>query len=168
MLDAYFSVAAPVIQEEQGEIVQTVGDELFAIFRSEGHEARAARAGLRLQEACAAASGRRPDWPRFRVGINSGEAHVGLVQARGARSFTPTGDMVNTGSRLQQQARAGEVVLGERTRSVLGNRAVVEDLGDLPVKGKERPLRAFVLRALAVRGGEGDERLHDQDGERDR
>ena len=93
MLDAYFSAASPVVQQEAGEIVQTVGDEIFASFRGAGHEARAARAGLALQEACAAAPGRRPHWPRFRVGVNSGEAHVGLVQAPGARSFTPTGDI---------------------------------------------------------------------------
>jgi class 3 adenylate cyclase len=168
MLDAYFSAASPVVQQEAGEIVQTVGDEIFASFRGEGHEARAARAGLALQEACAAAPGRRPDWPRFRVGVNSGEAHVGLVQAPGARSFTPTGDMVNTGARLQQQARAGEVVISERTRSALGPAAATEDLGDLPVKGKERRVRAHVLRALAARGSEGEQRLQDQDAEGDR
>ena len=168
MLDAYFSAASPVVQQEAGEIVQTVGDEIFASFRGAGHEARAARAGLALQEACAAAPGRRPDWPTFRVGVNSGEAHVGLVQAPGARSFTPTGDMVNTGARLQQQARAGEVVISERTRSALGAAVATEDLGDLPVKGKERPVRAHVLRALAARGTEGEQRLQDQDAEGDR
>ncbi|HSE82236.1 MAG TPA: adenylate/guanylate cyclase domain-containing protein [Gaiellaceae bacterium] len=167
MLNAYFSAAAPVVQSEEGEIVQTVGDELFAIFRGEQHEARAARAGLALQEACAAVPGRRPDWPRFRVGINSGEALLGLVQAPGARSFTPTGDMVNTGARLQQQARVGEVVIAERTRGALGQEAAVEDLGELPVKGKERPVRAYVLRSLAGHGGERHDRLQDQDAEGD-
>jgi adenylate cyclase len=168
MLDAYFSVAAPAIHEEEGEIVQTVGDEIFATFRGDRHEARAARAGLLLQEACANAPGRRPDWPRFRVGVNSGEAHVGLVQAPGARSFTPTGDTVNTGARLQQQARAGEVVIAERTRGALGAEAVVDDLGEVAVKGKERAVRAYVLRALAPSGREGDEGLEDQDAERER
>ena len=165
MLNAYFSAAAPVLQEENGEIVQTVGDAIFAVFRGEGHEARAARAGLGLQAACAAVPDRRPDWPQFRVGVNSGEAHVGLVQAPGAKSFTPTGDVVNTGARLEQQARAGEVVIAETTRSALGSGAVVDDLGPLPVKGKERPVRAFVLRSLAADRGEGDERLQDQDAE---
>jgi class 3 adenylate cyclase len=165
MLDEYFTAASPVIADEEGVIVQTIGDALFAVFRGRGHERRAARAGLRLQEACEAVPGRKPDWPRFRVGVNSGEAHLGLVQAPGARAYTPTGDVVNTGSRLEQQARAGEVVVSGRTREALGGDAVVEDLGELPVKGKERPVRAFVLRALAARGGEGDEGLQDQDPE---
>ena len=167
MLDANFSAAAPVIQGEDGELVQTVGDALLAVFRGEGHEARAARAGLALQQACLALPERRADWPQFRVGINSGEALVGLVQAPGARSFGPTGDVVNTGARLEQEARAGEVVVSARTRAALGDNASVEDLGDLPVKGKERPVRAFVLRALPARGSEGDKRLQDQNREGD-
>ena len=145
--------------------MQTVGDALFAVFRGEGHETRAARAALWLQEVCATLPDRRPDWPRFRVGVNSGEALVGLVQAPGARSFAPTGDVVNTGARLEQQARAGEVVVSGRTRAALGEEAVVEDLGELPVKGKELPVRAFVLRALPPRGDERDEGLQDQDPE---
>ena len=167
MLDAYFSAAAPVIQDEAGELVQTVGDALLAVFRGDGHETRAARAALRFQEICATLPDRQPDWPRFRVGVNSGEALVGLVQAPGARSFTPTGDVVNTGARLEQQARAGEVVVSGRTRAALGEEAVVEDLGELPVKGKELPVRAFVLRALPTRGNERDKRLQDQDREGD-
>jgi len=167
MLDAYFSAAAPVIQDEAGELVQTVGDALLAVFRGERHEMRAARAALRFQEICATLPDRQPDWPRFRVGVNSGEALIGLVQAPGVRSFTPTGDVVNTGARLEQQARAGEVVVSGRTRAALGEGAVVEDLGELPVKGKELPVRAFVLRALPTRGNERDERLQDQDREGD-
>jgi adenylate cyclase len=165
MLDAYFGAVTPVVAAEAGETLQTVGDAVFAIFRGEDHERRAARAGLRLQEACEAVPGRTREWPRFRVGVNSGEAHLGLVQAPGARTYTPTGDVVNTGARLEQQARAGEVVVSGRTREALGDEAVVDDLGELPVKGKERPVQAFVLRALTAPGDESDERLQDQDPE---
>ena len=84
------------------------------------------------------------------------------------RSYTPTGDVVNTGARLQTQARAGEVVIAERTREALGADARVEDLGELPVKGKEQPVRAYVLRALAARRSEGEDGLQDQDAEGDR
>ena len=59
------------------------------------------------------------------------------------------------------------MVVSGRTRAALGEEAVVEDLGELPVKGKERPVRAFVLRALPARGDERDERLQDQDREGD-
>jgi adenylate cyclase len=165
MLDEYFAALGPAVEREGGELVQTSGDAVFAVFKGDGHEARAARAGLGLQAAAAPIAARHEDWPRFRVGINSGEAHVGLVRAPGARTFAPTGDVVNTGARLEGEARAGEVVIAERTRRALGADAEVEDLGELPVKGKERPVRAFVLRALAADGHERDERLQDEHGE---
>jgi adenylate cyclase len=168
MMDEYFGTVVPVIEGERGELVQTVGDQIFAVFKETGHERRAARAGLRLQETTGALAARHAEWPRFRVGVNSGEAHIGLVRAPGARYFSPTGDVVNTGSRLESQARVGEVVISGRTRSALGEDAVVEDLGELPVKGKERPVRAYVLRALTPRGSEGEKRLQDEDAEGDR
>jgi adenylate cyclase len=164
MMNEYFATVVPVIEREDGELVQTVGDQIFAVFKKPGHELRAARAGLRLQETTGSLAARHPDWPRFRVGVNTGEAHIGLVKAPGARYFSPTGDVVNTGSRLEGQARAGEVVISDTTRSALGDDAVLEDLGELPVKGKERRVRAFVLRAFAADGGEGDRGLQDQHG----
>ena len=103
MLDAYFSAAAPVIEGEDGRA--RADRRRRAPRRLPGRRARdegGARSALRLQEVCATLPDRQPDWPRFRVGVNSGEALVGLVQAPGARSFTPTGDVVNTGARLEQ------------------------------------------------------------------
>jgi adenylate cyclase len=167
MMNEYFATVVPVIEREGGELVQTVGDQIFAVFKQTGHERRAASAGLELQKTTGVLAARHPEWPRFRVGVNSGEAHIGLVAAPGARYFSPTGDVVNTGSRLESQARAGEVVISAETREALGEDAVLEDLGELPVKGRERRVRAFVLRALAPVGREGDERLQDQHAERD-
>jgi adenylate cyclase len=167
MMNEYFGTVVPVIEGERGELVQTVGDQIFAVFKETGHERRAARAGLRLQETTGALAARHADWPRFRVGVNSGEAHIGLVKAPGARYFSPTGDVVNTGSRLESQARVGEVVISWRTRSALGEDAVVEDLGELPVKGKKRRVRAYVLRALTASGSKGNERLQDEHAEGD-
>ena len=165
MLNTYFAETIPAVEGEGGEVVQTIGDAVMAVFRGPGHETRAARAGLEFQRAAGHLSERHPDWPRFRVGVNSGAAHVGLVQAPGAKGFTPTGDVVNVGARLEGQARAGEVVIAESTCSTLGGRGTVEDLGDLPVKGKERRVRAYVLRELAPDRGERDERLDDQEPE---
>jgi adenylate cyclase len=165
MLDEYFAASLPAIEGEGGEVVQTVGDAIMAVFRGPAHERRAALGGLAFQATTASISSRHPDWPRFRVGISSGAAQVGLVRAPGARTYTPTGDVVNVGARLEGQARVGEVVISEPTRDALGEAAEVDDLGELSVKGKERPVRAYVLRRLAPLGGERDHRLHDQEPE---
>jgi adenylate cyclase len=159
MLDEYWRAATPVAEAHGGWIDKTIGDALMIVFRDEGHALRAARAGLSFQRAVGRVAATRPDWPRFRAGVNTGDAVVGVPEVRGARRLTVTGDAVNVAARLEGQARAGEVVIGETTRAALGPLAEVEDLGEVPVKGKARGVRAFVLRRLAPEGGEGDQRL---------
>jgi adenylate cyclase len=165
MLDEYFAAVTPPIEAHGGEVVQQFGDAVMAVFRGAGNGARAARGGLAFQAAAKVISEQHPGWPRFRVGVNSGPTHLGIAQLRGARILTPTGDVVNVGARLEAQARAGEVVIGEGTRAELGVEADVEDLGELPVKGKEQPVRAFVLRGLPPRGRQREQGLDDQQGE---
>ena len=165
MLDEYWRAAAPVAAEHDGWIDKTIGDALMIVFRNEGHALRAARAGLAFQQATGHVAAAKPQWPRFRTGVNSGTAVVGLPEVRGARRLTVTGDAVNVAARLEGQARAGEVVIGESTRSALGSRADVEDLGEISVKGKARRIRAFLLKGLAAERREGDQRLEHEQGE---
>ena len=149
MLDEYWRAAAPVAEAHDGWIDKTIGDALMIVFRNGDHALRAARAALDFQQATAHVAASRPEWPRFRTGINSGSAVVGLPEVRGAWRLTVTGDAVNLAARLEGQARAGEVIIGESTREALGSRAQVEDLGEIPIKGKARHVRAFLLRGLA-------------------
>jgi adenylate cyclase len=163
MLDEYWRAAAPVAQAHDGWIDKTIGDALMVVFREDGHSVRAARAGLAFQEEMSRIAAAHPSWPRFRTGINSGVAIVGLPEARGARRLTVTGDTVNVAARLEGHARAGEVVIGEATRAALGSHATVEDLGELTVKGRTEPVRAFLLRALAPEGHKRDQRLQHEE-----
>jgi len=148
MLDTYFPAAAPVLQAHGGELYNTIGDALMVVFRGPDHQARAGRTGLDFQEAMTRIADDHPGWPRFRAGVNSGEAVLGVVDAPGKRGYTATGDTVNLASRLEGQARAGEVVVSDSTCAGLPSGADVEELEPLSVKGKTAPVRAFVLRGL--------------------
>ncbi|HEX5468519.1 MAG TPA: adenylate/guanylate cyclase domain-containing protein [Gaiellaceae bacterium] len=148
MLDTYFPAAAPALQAHDGEIYSTIGDAFMVVFRGPGHELRAARTGLEFQREMSRIAGEHPGWPRFRAGINSGEAVLGVVDAPGSRGYTATGDTVNVASRLEGHARAGEVVVSEPTHAGLRGRARAEELEPLSVKGKRAPVRAFVLHDL--------------------
>ena len=148
MLDAYFAAAAPIVAEHRGRIDKTIGDAIMVVFRDESHAARAVHAALAFQRATGTIADGHPDWPRFRAGVNTGEAVVGLVDARGGRAYTVTGDAVNVAARLEAKARAGEVVVGSDTFSRLPDGTDAEALGELEVKGRERRVEAFVVRAL--------------------
>jgi adenylate cyclase len=157
MLNAYFERIIPLMERTGGEVHQIVGDELMVIFNKEGnlpdHAARAARAGLLLQQAAGSVAREHGDWPRFRVGVNSGEVVAAVVGGeRGHRKHGIVGDPVNVAARLQAEAPIGTVVIGEGTFQRLDAGAVVEALPPRRVKGKAEPLHAFVLQDL--RGGD--------------
>jgi adenylate cyclase len=150
MLNEYYDELVPAARREGGEVM-LIGDAVMALFNAGGDEAdhadRAARAALALQARATGVLSRHPDWPRLRVGVNSGEARVGILGAVGGRTYTATGDTVNLASRLEGQARPGEVLIGEATLDRLSN-AAVKEVGELRIEGKERPVRAYVLRGL--------------------
>jgi adenylate cyclase len=153
MLVAYFGALAPMIRDEfGGEVHEFVGDQIFAVFNKAGdqpdHAARAARAALALQRSAGALREGHPEWPVFRVGVNSGEALVGVVGERGHRIHGVFGDPVNLGARLEGKAPPGGVCIGEATYSALPPGAVVERLPDLEIKGKSAPVVAYVLEGL--------------------
>jgi len=153
MLNTYFERLVPLMQEEGGEVHQIVGDELMVVFGTGGedpeHATQAARAGLHLQSAARDVARDHDDWPRFRVGVNSGEVHAGVVGgATGHRKHGIVGDVVNLAARLQAAAPVGGVLIGESTFRQLGGRAVVEALAPRRVKGKEQAIAAYVLHDL--------------------
>jgi adenylate cyclase len=152
MLNAYFGELIPLLERIGGDVHQITGDELMVVFEGDDdpdHAARAARAGLLLQRAAERVAQDHEDWPRFRVGISSGEVHAGVVGAPlGHRKLGFVGDVVNTTARLQSEAPVGGVLIGEETLARLGSRAVVEPVAPRRVKGKEQPVRAYVLHRV--------------------
>jgi adenylate cyclase len=153
VLDAYWSIAAPLLTRRfGGDLEKFIGDGLVATFNSRGdqpdHAVRAARAALALQDELAALAAQHPEWPRMRVGVNSGEAVVREVGGEGFVAYPLVGDTINIGSRLESLAPAGGVLIGEETYEQLPEGAVVEAKPHLRVKGRSDLLSAYVLLAL--------------------
>jgi class 3 adenylate cyclase len=153
MLNQYFGRAVPVLLANGGTVVQFVGDAVMALFnapaRQPDHAVRAARAALGMQAAIEAVAEREPDWPRFRVGINTGSALVGNIGSDEFRNFTAIGDTVNLAARLEQEvAEAGQVVLGPTTHAAIRHLAIARSLHPIEVKGKRDPVACWVLEGL--------------------
>ena len=157
MLNEYWSVIVPeVLGREDGLIERFSGDAIMVMFNATGeqpdHALRAARAALGLQRASATLTAQHPDWPRFRVGVNTGPAVVGNVGTTDQRSFAAIGDATNHAARLQAVAAPGEIVIGETTRLALLDIAELEPLEPIHVKGKREPLIAHRLVAIGSAG----------------
>lgn len=154
LLNTLFAVAVPPIVAAGGTPVQLPGDAVMAIFgapRPEpDHAFRAATAALAIRERGLQVALEHEDWPRFRIGLNSGEALVGNIGSDEFRNFTAIGDTVNMAQRFQTLAEPGQVVVGPGTASRLGDSARLAWLGEVHVKGKPEPVRPGVLLALAA------------------
>ncbi|HEX4249745.1 MAG TPA: adenylate/guanylate cyclase domain-containing protein [Pseudonocardia sp.] len=156
MLNRYHGVAVPCVLDNGGTVVQFIGDALLALFnapaRQPDHVLRAVRAALGLQEAVERLAADEPDWPRFRVGANTGPALVGNIGSEELRGFNAMGDAVNVAARLQTLAEPGQVVIGDTTRLALGDAVLTSPLGELSLKGKTELVRAHLVTGLAEPG----------------
>jgi class 3 adenylate cyclase len=156
MLNTYFEVVVPpVVRRHGGDVDRIIGDALMVTFNKRGdqpdHARRAAEAALALQEAAAAVRASHPNWPQFRVGVNSGIASVSLLGTEGGRTHTVIGDTVNVASRIEGQAPGGAVAIGAATKALLPQ-ARTESLGLVSLKGKAEPVEVY--RLLGLQPGE--------------
>lgn len=137
-----------------GRIDKHIGDALMAVWgvdqASDADPERAVRAALEMRAAFGEV------WPeqsgsdvRIRIGVNTGPAILRSVGSTG--EYTALGDAVNVASRLEQAAPTGEVLISHDTyRHVRGVFTVTEQ-PRLKVKGKQEPLRSYVVSALRPR-----------------
>jgi adenylate cyclase len=149
MLNEYFTSAIPpVVERFGGQVDRIVGDALMATFNIRGdqpdHALQAARAALAIQQSTAEVARAHPSWPRFRVGVNTGEAAVGLLGTAGGRTYTAIGDAVNLAARLEGAAPVGGVLIGAETARRLPS-ASMEAMGRIQVKGKTELVETYRL-----------------------
>jgi adenylate cyclase len=149
MLNRYWAEVVPLIHASGGVVEQFAGDGVMASYNTTGempdHARRAADTALAV-----VAEGRRlaeehPGWPRFRAGVNTGPAVVGNVGSTERRSFAVIGDTTNTAARLLGLGEPGQVVVAESTWDGLGERRHGTSLGPTRVKGRRRPVEAWIL-----------------------
>jgi class 3 adenylate cyclase len=155
MLNSYFDRLVPLLQDLGGEVHQLIGDAIMVVFNKAGdqpeHAVLAARAALAFQREATAIAREHPEWPRFRVGVASGEVLAGVLGAeRGHRKHGLVGDTVNLAARLESQAPVGRVVVAGGTAERIPDGAELERLPQLRLKGKREPVEAFVLHDLAA------------------
>ncbi len=109
MLDEYFADGVPAVRREGGEVEADRRRDHGRLQRTRRparpRRARGPRRRSPSRKRPAGSRREHPDWPRFRVGVNTGDAHVGVVGAAGGREYTALGDAVNLASRLEGQAR---------------------------------------------------------------
>jgi class 3 adenylate cyclase/tetratricopeptide (TPR) repeat protein len=153
VVSRYFRTTRRVLERHGGTVEKFIGDAVMAVFGipvvHEDDALRAARAAVEMAESLRLLNEeleRRWDVSlEVRIGVNTGEVVAG--DPSGGQAFA-TGEAINLAARLQQTAAPGEILIGETTRRLLGDRVAVAEVPPFLVKGKRGPVSA--TRVLAV------------------
>src|SRR5438477_13040938 len=89
-------------------------------------------------------------WLPLGVGMDFGRAFVGNVGVGEVKDFTAIGDVVNTASRLQAEASAGQIVLSDKVFEMVRERYPDAPGVELQLKGKAEPVVAHVVSTARV------------------
>ena len=159
LLREYLTEMTEVVFKYGGTIDKYIGDAIMALYNAPfdqpDHAVQAVWTGLEFQNRLTALSER---WEaksglklRNGVGINTGEAVVGIIGSRQRFEYGAIGDTINLGARLEGLSKefGSPIIISEATYTAAKHVFHCRPLGEVTVKGKSIPVRIYgVERAL--------------------
>jgi adenylate cyclase len=162
LLSSYLDSVSREVSVHGGTIDKFIGDAVMAFWgapmANPDHAVDACSAALACQQALRA-SGLADDYGRpvkVRIGINSGDMLVGNIGSEVRLNYTVIGDAVNVASRLEgaNKQYGTEIIIGEETRRLAGDRILVRELDRLVVYGRAGGFAIYELVGIAEPGAE--------------
>ena len=164
LLSGHFLALANCIERERGRIDKIMGDGLVAVWAhptaSGTPTAPALRAALAIRLAVEADNvarlGRGQAPLCLRVGIHAGPLIAARLGAAGRLGVALCGDTVNVAQRLEDAGRgmtangAVTIVASDAVVARAGDGFHFQQLGELPVRGRSEPVRAFRVEDSAA------------------
>ncbi len=160
LLSSYLDTMSREVSSHGGTIDKFIGDAVMAFWGAPAanadHALDACRAALACQRALRS-SGLTDDGGRpltVRVGVNSGDMLVGNIGSELRLNYTVIGDAVNIASRLEgaNKEYGTEIIIGEETRRLAGDRIHVRELDRLMVYGRAGGIAIYELLGVAEDG----------------
>ena len=156
ILNGYLELTTRCIFRHGGTLDKFVGDATMAVFNSpfntEDYIYKAiltawdiVQGGNKIEEEFVKRYGKHVG---FGVGVNCGPAVVGNIGCDFRMDYTAIGDTVNTAARLEANAPRGNVYISQSVREALGDRITVEDVGEIPLKGKSKGVFVYTVTGV--------------------
>jgi len=157
LLNDFFGLMIDTTFRHDGTLNEFFGDGVMAFFGApiadQDHALHAVRTALDMQAGVAALSERRiraAEVPiAIRIGINAGEVVAGTVGSEDRMKYAVVGDNVNLAARLQSNAKAGQILISQRTYDRMKAAVDARPLGSIRVKGKQEVVE--ILEVLGLR-----------------
>jgi class 3 adenylate cyclase/tetratricopeptide (TPR) repeat protein len=160
IVDPVLNLMMAAVHRYGGYVAQSTGDGIFALFGApvahEDHPQRALHAALAMQEELRRyadhlrTEGRIP--VEARVGVNTGEVVVRMIETGGHTEYTPVGHVTNLAARMQTAAPAGSIAASEVTQQLCEGYFEFRALGPTAIKGLNAPVEVYeVVRAGPLR-----------------
>lgn len=151
ILNEYLTLVADAIQHWGGTLDKFIGDAAMAIFNAPKNQKdyifsaictayEISKKADYLREKYEARYGKPVT---FGIGVNCGEAIVGNIGSLNRMDYTAIGDTVNTASRLEANAKAGQILISESVYEVIHDRIDATYIGALTLKGKTKTVETY-------------------------
>jgi adenylate cyclase len=148
LLNRYFSAMTDIIFAHGGTLDKYLGDGLMALFgaptATPEDASNALNAAVAMQRRLLGINQelRAEGLAEIGVGmgLHTGEVIVGYIGSERRSEYTAIGDTVNTSSRLESNARGGEILLSDATAKAAHSRYKLKPREPITVKNREQPV----------------------------
>src|SRR5881394_1045103 len=153
LLNRYFSAMTDIIFAHGGTLDKYLGDGLMALFgaptTTPQDAANAVNAAVAMQRRIMGINQELHEdgLPEIGVGmgLHTGEVTVGYIGSERRSEYTAIGDAVNTSSRLESNAKAGEILVSEATANAARSRYQLAPREPISVKNRTQPVPLFEI-----------------------
>jgi adenylate cyclase len=148
LLNRYFSAMTDIIFAHGGTLDKYLGDGLMALFgaptATPEDASNALNTAVAMQRRILGINVELRDEGLKEIGVgiglHTGEVIVGYIGSERRSEYTAIGDTVNTASRLESNARGGEILLSDATAKAAHSRYKLQPRDPITVKNREQPV----------------------------
>ena len=151
LLNKFFSAMSEIIFANGGTLDKYTGDGLMAIFGAPNatpeDAENAMKTAVAMQQRLVTLNDELETQGYARitmgVGLHTGEATIGYIGSQKRSEYTAIGDTVNLASRLESNAKGGQILISEATAQGGGNLFSLISREPLTVKNRLQPINLF-------------------------
>jgi adenylate cyclase len=148
LLNRYFSAMTDIIFAHGGTLDKYLGDGLMALFGAptatpdDANNALNAAVAMQRRVLGINVELSKEGLPEIGVGmgLHTGEVVVGYIGSERRSEYTAIGDAVNTCSRLESNAKGGEILMSDATAKAARSRYKLRPREPITVKNREQPV----------------------------